>query len=169
MYNMYSIFIYASRESFSKCWLCFHRNMCMFCPQNSRYDILQMVGSHEANMTVGISQYISSDCHPELQSQMHSSLEDISVPQNSTFQNQIYGCHPTYLHFVWYFQFHLIQQILFIASNSTYTMVEYTRLFFFFYFTDKFCVILLAYIVEVRIASHPGGCSPPSNKPRACL
>lgn len=124
MYNMYSIFIYASRESFSKCWLCFHRNMCMFCPQNSRYDILQMVGSHEANMTVGISQYISSDCHPELQSQMHSSLEDISVPQNSTFQNQIYGCHPTYLHFVWYFQFHLMVSVATEFSGSSGLLIH---------------------------------------------
>lgn len=108
MYNVYLIFIYTSRESFSKCWLCFHRNMFMFCPQNSRYDLLKMVGSHEANMTVGITLYIFSDCHPEPQSQMHSSLEDISVPQNSTLQNQIYDCYPTCLHFLWYCQFHLM-------------------------------------------------------------
>lgn len=93
-------FLYTHPEKVFQSVDCVSTETCMFCPQNSGYDLLQMVGSHEANMTVGISQYISSDCHPELQSQMHSSLEDISVPQNSTFQNQIYGCHPTYLHFV---------------------------------------------------------------------
>lgn len=67
--------------------------------------------SHEANVIVGITEYMTSDCHPEPQSQMYSSLEDICIPQNSTFQNQTYHCHPTYLCFLWYFQFQLMVSV----------------------------------------------------------
>lgn len=94
MYNMYSIFIYVSRK-FSKCWLCFHRNMYVL---STKFKIWSFANGRItwSNMTVGISQYISSDCHPELQSQMHSSLEDISVPQKFN-HFQIYLWLPPYL------------------------------------------------------------------------
>lgn len=82
------VFICAPRESFFKVLIAFLQNeKCMFCPaQNSRYAILQMIGFHEADMIVGITQCISSDCHPEPQSQMFSGLEDISMSQSKHFK-----------------------------------------------------------------------------------
>lgn len=50
---------------------------CMHCSiQNSQCGILQMVGSHEANMIAGITQHIFSDCHPEPQSHRYNGLKD---------------------------------------------------------------------------------------------
>lgn len=97
---VFGFYIWIQRKFF-KAYFYRLKNVCSV--QNSKHDILQVVGSHKANVIVRITV-----CFLWLPSwaTRYNGLQDTATPQSLAFQNQTHHCHPVYLRFFWYCQLH---------------------------------------------------------------